>query len=265
MPNSPEAPIPIREKESISTGVDVTVREPSHGKPAEYGAEIIRRRFRLTAERVELKGKIVLDFGSGTGAQTLAFADSGCSIVAVDVHIEHLKTLTDHAVGTEDLLAILYDGRHLPIATGTIDGVVSYDVLEHVADESQALREVHRVLKPGGFFVVSVPNKAWIFETHGAKLPLLPWNRVPFFSWLPRSIHSRFANARIYRKRDIVSLLAANSFEIMEALYITAPLDVLRHEGVKKVLQSTIFRGETTPWTLLSTTILVHARKKAAS
>ena len=34
--------------------------------------------------------------------------------------------------------------------------------------------ECLRVLKPGGRFIISVPNKWWIFETHGADLPLLP-------------------------------------------------------------------------------------------
>ncbi len=239
------------------------MKEPSHGKPADYGADIIRRRFRLTAERVELKGRTVLDFGCGTGAQTLAFADSGCRMVAVDVNVGHLLTLKNHLLGREELLAVQYDGRNLPVAPGTVDVAVSYDVLEHVADELQALREIRRVLKPGGSFVITVPNKGWIFETHGARLPLLPWNRVPFFSWLPRSIHSRFAYARIYRKRDLIRLLETNSFEVVESLYITAPLDVLHHQGLKKMLQATVFRGETTTWSGLSTTILVHARKKA--
>ena len=243
-------------------GVKRIVKEPSHGKPAEYGADIIRRRFRLTAERVQLRDRVVLDFGCGTGAQTQAFSGTGCTMVAVDVHLQHLQTLTDHLSGNEKLLGLVYDGRNLPVASESVDVVVSYDVLEHVADEAQALREVHRVLKPGGSFVITVPNKGWLFETHGARLPLLPWNRVPFFSWLPRSIHTRFANARIYRKRDLVSLLASHSFEISDSLYITAPLDVLRHQGLKKMLQATVFRGETTPWTVLSTTILVHARKK---
>lgn len=238
------------------------MKEPSHGKPAEYGAEINRRRFRLTAERVELRDRVVLDFGCGNGAQTLAFAGSGCRMIAVDVNVEHLRTLSNHLSGTEELVAVQYDGRNLPVAPESIDVVVSYDVLEHVADESQALREVHRVLKPGGSFVITVPNKGWIFETHGARLPLLPWNRVPFFSWLPPPIHSRFANARIYRKHNLESLLASNSFDIADSLYITAPLDVLHHQGLKRMLQSTLFRGETTSWTVLSTTILVHARKK---
>jgi hypothetical protein len=101
-----------------------------------------------------------------------------------------------------------------------------------------------------------------VFETHGAHLPLLPWNRVPFFSWLPRAIHRKYAKARIYRKSEIVKLLEDHSFEVLEALYITAPMDVVKSPWLKHLLRSTVFSGDTTivPW--LSTSVLVHCKRR---
>ena len=43
----------------------------ARGKPADYGQEIVKRRFRLTAQRLELGNKTVLDFGCGNGALAL--------------------------------------------------------------------------------------------------------------------------------------------------------------------------------------------------
>ena len=123
------------------------------------------------------------------------------------------------------------------------------------------VRLTARVLTPGGTLVLSVPNKWWIFETHGARLPLLPWNRVPFFSWLPRPIHGRFARARIYTRGRILRLLAEAGFEILACRYLTAPMDVVRQEGLAALLRRTIFSGPGTRWPILSTSIFVMARR----
>lgn len=233
------------------------------GKPAAYGQEIVKRRFRLTTATVSLAQKFIIDFGCGNGAQTCEFTAAGGRILAIDMALGDLQVLQQHLNQQErqQIIPIQYDGSHLPVASGAIDLVLSFDVLEHVHDETTALRELHRVLKPDGEIVVSVPNKGWIFETHGAHLPALPWHRVPFLSWLPHRWHRRIARARIYRRRDIVQLLRAHSFEVLRTKYITAPLDVVKNQRLKRLLQSFIFRSDTTRWSILATAILVHGRK----
>ena len=118
------------------------------------------------------------------------------------------------------------------------------------------------MLNPGGLAAISVPNKWWVFETHGAKLPLLPWNRVPFFSWLPRVIHERYANARIYTVQRIIHLMRKHGFTVIDHTYITAPMDVLKEGKLKRFLVKNIFTGDTTKVPFLSTSIFVIAQKK---
>lgn len=239
-------------------------RPPALGKPAEYGQEILKRRYRLTTSRLKLKDALVVDFGCGNGAQTAEFLHSGCKIIAVDVNHQQQELFVEYLLRQRlqsHLLVAQYDGGSLPIKSESVDIVSSYDVLEHVVSESQALQEMHRVLKPGAELVMTVPNKGWIFETHGARLPFLPWNRVPFFSWLPRGLHDRFANARIYKKRDVIRLLSENSFRVLEVVYLTAPMDVVKNHKLKKFLRSSIFRNDTTKWAFLATSIFVHCRK----
>jgi ubiquinone/menaquinone biosynthesis C-methylase UbiE len=50
-------------------------------------------------------------------------------------------------------------GEALPMADATMDVVTFFEVLEHVENERRFLEEVHRVLKPGGLIMLSVPNK----------------------------------------------------------------------------------------------------------
>ena len=98
------------------------------------------------------------------------------------------------------------------------DRIISFEVIEHLKDENN-VKAYYEALKDGGLAAISVPNKWWIFETHGTRLPLLPWNRVPFFPWLPKPIHERFANARIYTKKRIKNLLKMPASKLKDRIY----------------------------------------------
>ncbi len=234
------------------------------GKPAEYGQEIVKRRTRITASYVSLDHRSILDFGSGNGAQTLELLKEGSTIVACDIDPADLAVLARYldTQNIKGITPVLYEGTHLPFADAFFDLVVSFAVLEHVHDERDALREISRVLKPGGELVLSVPNKWWVFETHGARLPLLPWNRVPFFSWLPGPVHSRYARARIYRRKQIVRLLEIHGFEVLDSCYMTAPMDVVKSPALQRLLRALIFRGDRTMVPFLATEIFLHARTR---
>jgi len=139
--------------------------------------------------------------------------------------------------------------------------IICFEVVEHLREERN-VKKIADLLKPGGKAVFTVPNKWWIFETHGASLPLLPWNRVPFFSWLPSFIHKRYANARIYTKHKIKNVLTEAGLTVTDTKYITAPLDVLKDGKFKSFMQKFIFRGDTTRIPFLATSIMVTAEKK---
>jgi len=233
------------------------------GKPADYGQLIVKRRFRLTKAALPLQDKKILDFGCGNGAQTIEFVDEKCNITAIDIN-PHALAVFDAYIKNHEISNITtrkYDGSKLPFPDAHFDAVISYEVLEHVQDEHESLAEIYRVLKPKGEIVLSVPNKGWIFETHGARLPVLPWNRVPFFSWLPHAIHGRFAKARIYRKKDIRQVLERNKFSVRDTHYITAPMDVIKSPRIQRFLRRHIFKNDSTRSSILATALLVHARK----
>lgn len=212
-----------------------------------------------------IDGGNLLDFGCGNGAQTFLFAPDFQKIIGVDISDQYLERFREEAVrkGISDrTLAIYYDGSRLPLMNSSIDCAISFEVLEHVESELDVLRELSRVIRPGGLLVMSVPNRWWIFETHGASLPLLPWNRVPFFSWLPKRIHDRYARARIYRKSEIVRKLEESGFATLHAVYITAPMDVIKWQPLQKALRSIIFKNDQTRIPFLSTAIMLVSRKR---
>ncbi len=103
----------------------------------------------------DVRGLRVADIGCGTGRQTLALAAAGALTVGLDFSAGMLA----HALTKprpETVLFVRHDvTKRLPFADATLDAVVSCLVLEHVDDLVGVYREMHRVVRPGGFALVS--------------------------------------------------------------------------------------------------------------
>lgn len=233
------------------------------GRPADFEDKIVHRRVALVREIRGFTGKNLdlLDIGCGNGASMFLLANDFNYCLGLEVETAHQDSFEqykkEHHIENCDFRIFDIENQTLE---QKFDRIISFEVIEHLRDDNM-VSFYYNALKSGGIAAISVPNKWWIFETHGAKLPLLPWNRVPFFSWLPRPIHERFANARIYTKNRIQNLLENAGFQVERIEYITAPLDVLKDGKLKNWFVKNIFTGDTTRMPFLSTSLFVVARK----
>jgi len=233
------------------------------GRPADFTDKIVERRVRLAKQIDEFVGKeySLLDIGCGNGASMALFASSMATCTGIDIEDVHQDEF-DVYVKDQDIKNCSFKKFDIEKGPPDIryDRIISFEVIEHLRDERN-VKFYYDALNEGGIAAISVPNKWWIFETHGARLPLLPWNRVPFFSWLPRPVHERFANARIYTKKRIRKLLEHAGFNVEKIEYVTAPLDVLKESRFKRLFIKYIFKGDTTRWPFLATSLFIVARK----
>lgn len=119
------------------------------------------------------EGDLLLDMGCGAGRHAFESFRRGARVVAFDYSAAELKDVAGiftamreaGEAGTEvGSLAVTTNGDalKLPFPDGTFDRIIASEVLEHVTDDQQALREVFRVLKPGGTLAATVP--AWLPE-----------------------------------------------------------------------------------------------------
>jgi SAM-dependent methyltransferase len=143
------------------------------------------------------EGDLLLDMGCGAGRHAFETFRRGARVVAFDYSAAELKDVTGlfaamrdagEAGGDASSMAAAANGDALalPFPDDTFDHVIASEVLEHVSDDGQALREVFRVLKPGGHLAATVPswlpeNICWLLsdEYHA---PFVPGGHVRIFS-----------------------------------------------------------------------------------
>lgn len=101
------------------------------------------------------------EIGCGGGALLAAAAEFG-EVVGVEASGDFLEVARQR--GFTVLSGALPD--QLPLDPSSCDGVLLFDVLEHIEDDRAALRAVGRVLKPGGLLICTVPAYQWLWSPH---------------------------------------------------------------------------------------------------
>lgn len=95
-------------------------------------------------------GGRVVEIGVGIGAHFVRFRKAGVGAVGLDLSYRSLQLARQNAlVNGVDAPLLNADAESLPFADNTFDLVYSWGVLHHTSDTDQALREIHRCLRPG--------------------------------------------------------------------------------------------------------------------
>jgi len=108
-------------------------------------------------------GATVLEVGCSQANASLLAAEEGLRALALDRDVRALA-YARRKWERGDFTALCGCAEALPLAEGSCDAVLALEVLEHLPDPPGALREMARVLRPGGPLVVTTPNAAFIHE-----------------------------------------------------------------------------------------------------
>lgn len=120
----------------------------AHAKLEAAGAGDLER---LCGE-IDMHGKRVLDFGCGYGGKTVVYASRASEVAGVEPFEHMIAEARDYAdsMGCTNVRFETCSQDDIPFEDESFDLILSHDVLEHVDDPSVSLREIARVLKPGG-------------------------------------------------------------------------------------------------------------------
>lgn len=144
------------------------------------------------------KGKRILDVASGEGYGSAMLAAHAAEVTGVDISEDAIRHASDKYV-VPNLRFVHGSCSALPLPDAAVDMVVSFETLEHHDQHEAMMREIKRVLQPGGLLVISSPDKleysdkpGYVNEFHIKEL-----YRCEFQELLTR----HFAHYRLYGQR----------------------------------------------------------------
>lgn len=125
----------------------------------------------------------ILDAPGGFGRHSIPLADAGFRVTTADRSAVQLEEGRRRAGNKEWPKWVQADFRELPFEDESFDAVTMFDLLEHVPDDARAVAEALRVLRPGGYVLVSSPNERWRFPYYRLLQPLTPTDEDMIEEW----------------------------------------------------------------------------------
>ncbi len=170
-----------------------------------FNEHISRYKF---AARLIPKGGEILDLGCGTGYGTVELLSGGTSIVGADVSAEAVAYARAN-YGREGVTFLEASCESVPRADHQFDLITCFEVIEHLENWRGLLAEAQRLLRPGGSFVVSTPNKAYYAETRGKTGPN-PFHTHEFeYAEFESALKEYFPHVRIWSQNHAAAIVFA--------------------------------------------------------
>ena len=176
----------------------------------------------------ETRGMKVLDVGCGQGIDVARYAMAGAHATGVDLTPRHVELASAHLAAL-DLQAEVVEGdaEGLPFADASFDRASSNGVLHHTPDMPAALRELRRVLTPGG------------------EARVIVYNRWSFHYWLQQVVHEGLFRRRLFAEGSMEAVLSrgveVSSIAARPLVRVYSPPQVrrmLRQAGFERVATS---------------------------
>ena len=192
-----------------------------------------------------IRGRI-LENGCGVGMYVEKLSGFGSRVIGLEYDFERAR---EAHIRSEEIINAA--GEFIPLPASAFDLVLSHEVIEHVRDDRAAIREMMRVLKPGGRAVIFCPNRGYPFETHG-----IYWKgkyyfgNKPFVNYLPRGLRDKLVpHVRAYSRRDMQKLFDGLPVKFIERTVIFGAYDnlIARFGALGKIARAILQFLEATP------------------
>jgi len=135
--------------------------------PTEQGRIRLEHYHRYVLVLDVVKGKDVLDLACGEGYGSALMSETAKTVTGVDISAEAVRHAAEVYAANKNLSFIQNSAISTGIADASIDVVVSYETIEHLAAQAEMLAEIKRVLRSDGILIISSPNRPVYSEESG--------------------------------------------------------------------------------------------------
>ena len=167
----------------------------------------------------------LVDLGCGEGYLTIPLSQSAGQSLGVDFARSGLQVLREQLAREQQRIhLVVAAGERLPLGDASIDKLLCNHMLEHVIDDDAVLREIHRVVRPGGTVLIGVPlaltpqvrlliRVRRLFRPRARQLRL---ERVQPGCLVPELVGKQ-SHVRFYSLPAVLDLLERNGFRVLRA------------------------------------------------
>ncbi|NTW43890.1 MAG: class I SAM-dependent methyltransferase [Anaerolineaceae bacterium] len=206
-----------------------------------------RRLSMITAAAGDRVKGVVFENGLGLGAYLARLASDAKQAIGLDVELE--RTIHAHKNIEQVVCGV---GEKLPFPDDYFDLVLSNEVIEHVNNDYQVIKEMVRTLKPTGRIVLFCPNRGYPFETHGIYWRgKYKFGNIPLVNYLPRKLRDKLApHVQIYTRKDLKKRFDGLPVKFIKQATVFGAYDnvIARSPGFGKFLRSFLQQLEKTPF-----------------
>jgi len=204
------------------------------------------RRLALIRKYAPLEGQRILDVGCGLGTYVKKMRDFSQEVYGIDVDPERVAEASQTLPNIQ-----LAPAEKLPFPDGFFDVVLLHEIIEHVEDDRQAIREAHRVIRGGGRMVIFAPNRLYPLETHGVFWRgKYHFGNIPLVNYLPDFLRQRLCpHVRAYTRGDMRRLFEGLDVEVIIHIQIYPGYDKIaaRRPMIGTFLRRVTYALESTP------------------
>jgi SAM-dependent methyltransferase len=148
-----------------------------------------------------VKGKIVLDIASGEGYGSHLLSKAALKVTGVDISEEAVAHANIKYGSKTNLTYQVGSASAIPIEDASVDIVTSFETLEHTTEHEEFLKEIKRVLIPGGMLIMSTPDKV----PYRVREPINPYHLKELTTdEFQHLIKSNFTHAEYFSQRCLV-------------------------------------------------------------
>ncbi len=158
----------------------------------------------IVEEEIKTGGLTILDLGSGEGGTSVSFANDN-KVVSFDISRTRLQRQHNYKTNFDKVLG---SAHLLPFKEMCFDLIIMQDVIEHLTDARRVVKEISKILKPGGTIFLSTPNKYSFLNIFAD-----PHWGFPFVALMNRKQQKKYFLA-FFRKSEISRTDTAELFSI---------------------------------------------------
>jgi ubiquinone/menaquinone biosynthesis C-methylase UbiE len=212
---------------------------------------------------VQLKGDSLLDIGCGEGSFTEKFSDGFSNVYAIDVQDKYIDIFKKRKINEKKYIIQKMSAENMKFTADFFDTIITFETIEHIQNLESAVKEMYRVLKPGGTLILTCPNRLFPFENHGVVFRGKEIHgRIPLITYFPY-LHEKYSLARVFSQKSLNTIFVKAGFSLIMFDYL---FPTFEHGGNKlqpvlKFLFPLMRKLEYSPLKIFGTSIVGIFRK----